>query len=113
MTRNNVIKPSNTNTPKSLMEWLNLFATYLQELKGTNSYDEPPATTIKNLAEASEVVRAQMIPKYISIKETKESPILLNGTIRSELNEFSIRGKMLGAYYSNKIGRASCRERVS
>mgnify|MGYP007099470350 FL=1 len=101
MTRNNVIKPANTNTPKSLMEWLNLFATYLQELKGTNSYDEPPATTIKNLAEASEVVRAQMIPKYISVKETKESPILLNGTIRSELNEFSIRGKMLGAYYSS------------
>lgn len=103
MTRNNVIKPSNINTPKSLMEWLNLFATYLQELKGTNSYDEPPVTTIKNLAEASKVVQDQMIPKYITVNESRDFPILLEGTIRSELNEFSIRGKTLGAYYASGL----------
>lgn len=103
MARNNVMKPSDRNVPKSLMEWLNLFATYLQELKGTNRYDEPPVTTIKNLAEASKVVQDQMIPKYTSVNETRDFPALLEGTIRSELNEFSIRGKTLGAYYASGL----------
>ena len=99
MARNNVPKPGLGNPPKDVMEWLNLFSTYLREVKGTENYFDPPATTIQNLAQLSAEVQEQIIPRYTTLEDTKKFPTRLDNTIRSELNSFSMRGKTLAPYY--------------
>lgn len=101
MARNNVSKPPIENPPKSVMEWLNLFSSYLQEIKGTPNYYDQPATTIKHLAEISEEVRGQLVPKYTSINEVYDFPVLMENTVKSEMSEFSIQGKTLAPYFAS------------
>ena len=100
MTRNNVSRPPISNPPKSVMEWLNLFANYLKEIKGTENYYDTPITSIKNLDNISKEVKNEIEPKYTSIEETKSFPVIMNNTIKSEMTEFSIRGKTIAPLYS-------------
>lgn len=103
MARNNVHKPPISNPPKSVMEWLNLFANYLKEIKGTENYYDAPDTTIKNLASISKEVKDEINPRYTSIEETKSFPVIMKNTIKSEMTEFSIRGKTVAPLYSTGI----------